>query len=301
MPAESDVLVPGPWRHRDVSANGARFHVADAGDGPLVLLLHGFPQLWWHWRHQLTDLPGHGFRAVAPDLRGYGASDKPPRGYDVYTLAADVAGLIRALGERSATVVGHDWGGLLAWAVATFHPDVVSHLVVLSMPHPLRLRAQVAVDPRGQLRASRHMFGFQAPFAAERSLVKDDAARVAELLHAWGGPGYPDAEAERMYRTAMQIPNVAYCSLEYFRWAVRSVARPDGYRFAKRLQQAVDAPTLQLHGALDTCMLPRTALGSGRYARGLYEWRLLDGVGHFPAEERPDLVTAEVVRWAKTT
>ncbi|HVE62925.1 MAG TPA: alpha/beta hydrolase [Mycobacteriales bacterium] len=299
MAAESDILLSGPWRHRDVSANGARFHVAEAGDGPLVLMLHGFPQMWWQWRHQLTDLPQHGFRAVAPDLRGYGASDKPPRGYDIYTLAADVAGLVRGLGERDAVIVGHDWGGLLAWAVATLHPEVVSRLVILSMPHPLRLRAQVVVDPRGQLRASWYVLAFQAPWLAERLLVKDDAERVSRLLHDWGGPGFPDAATDRIYRTAMQIPTVAYCAMEYYRWAVRSVVRPDGYRFAKRMQRPVGAPTLQLHGAMDGCLLPRTALGSGRYVEGVYEWRLLDGVGHFPAEEAPDLVTAEIVRWAK--
>src|SRR5664280_222189 len=118
VPAETAVLVAGPWQHRQVSANGARFHVAEAGSGPLILLLHGFPEFWWSWRHQLLDLPPAGFRVVAPDLRGYGASDKPPRGYDAYTLSADVAGLVRALGEREAVVVGSDWGGMLAWAVA---------------------------------------------------------------------------------------------------------------------------------------------------------------------------------------
>ena len=112
------MLVDGPWTHREVSAGGTRFHVAESGSGPLVLLLHGFPEFWWSWRHQLPALAAAGFRAVAPDLRGYGASDKPPRGYDVPTLAADVAGLVRALGEREAVVVGHDWGGLLAWASA---------------------------------------------------------------------------------------------------------------------------------------------------------------------------------------
>src|SRR5689334_9680103 len=141
MPAESDVLVPGPWTHRDVSANGTRFHVAEAGEGPLVLLLHGFPQFWWAWRSQLTEMADAGFRVVAPDLRGYGASDKPPRGYDLPTAAADVAALVRALGERDAVVVGHDWGALVAWTMAALHPRTVRRLVVLSMAHPRRLRA----------------------------------------------------------------------------------------------------------------------------------------------------------------
>ena len=97
---ESAVLIDGPWTHRFVSANGSRFHVVEAGTGPLVLFLHGFPEFWWAWHQQLPRLADAGFRAVAVDLRGYGASDKPPRGYDGYTMAADVAGLIRALGER---------------------------------------------------------------------------------------------------------------------------------------------------------------------------------------------------------
>ena len=103
---ESCVLVEGPWTHRFVGANGSRFHVVEAGTGPLVLFLHGFPEFWWAWHDMLTRVADAGFRAVAVDLRGYGASDKPPRGYDGYTMAADVTGLIRALGERSAMIVG---------------------------------------------------------------------------------------------------------------------------------------------------------------------------------------------------
>ena len=93
-PDATSVLLPGPWTHRDISANGVRLHAAELGEGPLVLLLHGFPQFWWTWRAQLVSLSGAGFRVVAPDLRGYGASDKPPRGYDAPTLAADAAALI---------------------------------------------------------------------------------------------------------------------------------------------------------------------------------------------------------------
>ena len=105
------VRVAGPWTHRDVSANGIRLHVAELGEGPLVLLLHGFPEFWWSWRHQLTSLAEAGYRAVAVDLRGYGDSDKPPRGYDGFTLAGDVAGLVKALGAQRAHLVGHAWGG----------------------------------------------------------------------------------------------------------------------------------------------------------------------------------------------
>ncbi|MEP6695818.1 MAG: alpha/beta hydrolase [Pseudonocardiales bacterium] len=300
---DSAVLVEGPWRHRTVSANGARFHIAEAGDGPLVLLLHGFPQFWWSWRHQLTGLAGAGFRVVAPDLRGYGASDKPPRGYDGYTLSADVAGLIRALGERDAAVVGHDWGGLLAWSVTALHPRVVRRLAIIGMPHPLRLRTALLTDPRGQLSASRCLLGFQAPVYPESLIVDDDAAFVGRLLRRWSAPAWQRtadfAEAERRYREAIQIPATAHCSLEYYRWIVRSISRPSGWRYAKLLQHPVTVPTLHLHGELDPAMLPRTAQGSGRYVAASYEWQLICGAGHFVHEEAPELVTGELVRWAK--
>src|SRR5258708_16632225 len=151
---ESAVLIDGPWTHRFVSANGKRFHVVEAGTGPLVLFLHGFPEFWWAWHHQLRALSDAGFRAVAVDMRGYGASDKPPRGYDGYTMAADVAGLIRALGERDAVIVGSGAGGMIGWAAAAFHPKLVSRLVVLRAAPPLPLRAALLADPPGPVAPS---------------------------------------------------------------------------------------------------------------------------------------------------
>jgi pimeloyl-ACP methyl ester carboxylesterase len=291
------VLVDGPWRHRDVSANGTRLHVAEAGTGPLVLLLHGFPEFWWSWRRQLPALAAAGFRAVAPDLRGYGASDKPPRGYDAFTLAADVAGLIRALGERDAVVAGTDWGGFLGWSTAALHPQVVRRLVVLGMPHPLRQRAAMVTD-RQQRAAGRPVWDFQLPRRPERRLTAAQAGYVGRLLHAWGGPGFPDEETELRVREAIRIPGVAHSALEYFRWAVRSVPRPDGRRFARTLSVPIAAPTLQLHGDLDPYLLARTAMGSGRYVAGRYEWRLFAGCGHFLPEEAPAEVTEQLLRWA---
>ncbi len=301
MPVEeSAVLVPGPWRHREVSANGARFHVAECGpeDGPLVLLLHGFPEFWWAWRAQLVALGDAGFRAVAPDLRGYGASDKPPRGYDAYTLSSDVAGMVRALGARDATVVGHDWGGLLAWTVATLHPGVVNRLAVLSMPHPVRLREAVVRDRR-QRRGLSHVAFFQLPRAPEARLTRDDGAGTAALLRRWGGPGFPDAETERRCREAVQVPGVAHCSLEGYRWVVRSRTRPSGLRFLRLLDRGVGVPTLQVHGALDPVVLPETAHGSGAWVHAPYELQVLDGVGHYPHEEAADLVAEALVAHAR--
>jgi pimeloyl-ACP methyl ester carboxylesterase len=295
-PDATSVLLPGPWTHRDISANGIRLHAAEAGRGPLVLLLHGFPQFWWTWRAQLTGLADAGFRVVAPDLRGYGASDKPPRGYDLPSLAGDVAALVRALGEREAVVVGHDWGGLLAWTTAVLHPRTVRRLVVVSMAHPRRLRA--AVGDARQRRALRHALAFQLPRVPERRLTRVDDDPVAELLRNWSGPAWQHtadfAEAVDHYRAAARIPQAAYGAMEYYRWAGRSQLRPDGLRFARRMAAPVSAPTLQLHGALDPYILTTTAQGSGRYVAGAYEWSELPGLGHFLPEEAPEDVTRAI-------
>ncbi len=300
-PDATSVLLPGPWQHRDISANGVRLHAAEAGSGPLVLLLHGYPEFWWAWRHQLVALAAAGFRAVAVDLRGYGASDKPPRGYDLPTLSADVAAVVRALGEPDAVVVGHDWGGLLGWTMAALHPRTVRGLVVLSAAHPREFRAAMARP--AQRRASAYALRYQLPRLPEQRLTRHDDDPVAELLRRWTGTGWLQttdfAEAVARYRRAARIPQAAYGAMEFHRWAFRSQLRPDGLRYARRMAAPVTAPTLQLHGAQDRCVLPGTARGSGRYVAGRYEWRELPGVGHFPHEEVPDAVSTAIADWAR--
>ena len=289
-PDATSVLLPGPWTHRTISANGVGLHVAEAGEGPLILLLHGFPQFWWTWRAQLESLAAAGFHVVAADLRGYGASDKPPRGYDLPTLSSDVAALVRALGEQDAVVVGHDWGGLLGWAVATLHPSIVRSLAVVGMPHPVRMRQALLRDP-AQIRASSYAAFFQLPKAPEARLLRDDAAYVEQLMRRWAGPGFPDDETSRRCRAAIQIPGAAHSAMEWYRWAARSQTRPSGVRFVRLMARGVQAPVLQLHGAVDRCTLLSTAQGSNAYAHAGYTMRVLDGVGHFAHEETPDVVS----------
>ena len=298
----SAVVIDGPWTHRYVTANGSRFHVAEMGHGPMVLFLHGFPEFWYAWHRQLPALADAGYRAVAMDLRGYGASDKPPRGYDGFTLAADVAGLIRALGERDAVLVGGGFGGVLAFATTAFHPRLVRRLVVTGAAHPLRMRSALLGDPRGQLAAFRPVLRFQIP-RYEHIVTKNDAAMVGTFLRQWGGADWVTSAAfppyESTCRAAMGTPQAAFCALEAYRWALRSVLRPSGYRFVKLLQHPIQVPTLHLHGEVDPATLPRTAQGSGRYVTAAYEWRLLGSVGHFPHLEAPELVTGEILRWVK--
>lgn len=295
-PDASVARVEGPWQHQMVAANGARFHVAVAGEGPLVLLLHGFPQFWWAWRHQLPALAAAGYRAAAMDLRGFGASDKPPRGYDPRTLAEDASGVIRSLGERDAVVVGQGLGGLVAWTLAVVHPRQVRRLVAVSMPHPRRLRRAHLTDPH-QVRASAHVLAYQRPVTPERALVADDAAQVGELLARWSAPGFPDSGTAARYRQAARIPGVAHCALESYRWAVRSLPRPDGLRYARRMASPVTLPTLQVHGALDRCILPSSAAGSQRYVEATYRLAMVPGAGHFVPEEAPEAFTALLLEW----
>jgi len=309
MPAEPVIQISGPWSHRSVSANGTRFHVASMGDGPLVLLLHGFPEFWWTWRHQLVALAEAGYRAVAVDLRGYGGSDKPPRGYDLITAAADAAGLIRALGEANAVVVGHDWGGLTAWTLAAYFPKAVRRLAVVSMAHPLRMRAAVLSSPLSapkslttrpaKPRRGGYPLAFQVPIFPERQLVRDGGALVGTILSSWSAPGsgWPDEETARVYERAMRIPPVAHTSLEYHRWFVRSTFRPDGLRYARQMRSPIVPPVLHLHGALDQCILPQMARGAGRYVEGPYRWKVIEGAGHYPHEERPELFDSELLGW----
>ncbi|MGQ0574273.1 MAG: alpha/beta fold hydrolase [Pseudonocardia sp.] len=295
-PGASAIRVPGPWTHRSLSANGIRLHVAELGDGPLVVLLHGFPEFWWSWRHQLTGLAAAGYRVVAADLRGYGESDKPPRGYDQWTLAGDVAGLVRALGEPRAHVVGHDWGGIIGWTVATLHPRLVASLAVLDAPHPLAIRNAIVRDPRGQGRATMsYAAAFQLPRVPERSLRADGGARIERIMRSWSGPDWAAtadfAQAVAHNRRTMQVPGTAHCALEYYRWAARSQLRAEGRRFAAALVDPVRVPVLRVHGELDPCLLVRTAEASQRWA-GDGELHVLPGVGHFPHQEQPAATNA---------
>lgn len=298
-PDSSLVRIDGPWEHRMVAANGARFHVATLGQGPLVVLLHGFPLFWWTWRRQLVALAERGYHAVAVDLRGYGASDKPPRGYDPFTLSRDVAGIIRSLGAREAVVAGHGLGGYVAWSMAVITPEVVRAVAPVSAAHPRRLRAALPSNPR-QARASARALPFQVPVLPERRLTAHRGAAVVRMLHDWSADGWPDQASARRFAEAFGIPSVAHCALEFHRWAFRSVPRPDGLRFAARMREPIGVPVLHIHGAQDPVVLERTAAGSERYVRAPYSWHRLEGVGHFPQEEAPDTVTSLLGDWLAT-
>lgn len=301
MTDPSAVLLPGPWRHRFVPANAARFHVAEVGPAggaepgtPLVVLLHGFPQMWWAWRAQLEALGESGYRAVAMDLRGTGASDKPPSGYDVPTLARDVAGVVRSLGAQEAVVVGHGVGGTVAWSMAALQPDVTRAVAAFAALHPLHMHTGAVWRAMARRSTGRHLAFVQLPYFPERRMARGDL--VPRVLADWGAPGWAFDELAETYRGAAQVPFAAHSAMEILRWLVRSTPRVDGQRYLSALRAPIRVPVLQVHGEQDRALPARVASwGNG----APYRFDAVPGAGHFLPEEAPEATTELLLDWLR--
>jgi pimeloyl-ACP methyl ester carboxylesterase len=293
---DAAIYPPGPWTHRDIAANGARFHIVEMGTGPTVLFLHGFPTFWWSWRTQLVAVAQAGFHAVAMDLRGYGGSDHPPEGYDPRTAADDVEAVLRCLGVDQAVIVGHGWGGFIAWSVAALHPEVVRAIAPVAMPHPRCLRAQALRNPI-QTSALRYAARWQLPFWPEHALQAKDGERIDALLHEWSATaGWPTDDDSMRYRVAFCRWPTAHTAVEYHRWAFRSALRPDGLRYMAALREPVQCDVLQVFGTEDP-MVQRAAIdGSSAYVSGTFSVLEIPA-GHFPHEENPNAVTDALLTW----
>jgi epoxide hydrolase 4 len=223
-----------------------RLHYVESGEGPLVVLLHGFPEFWFSWRFQVPALAAAGFRVVAPDMRGYNLSSRP-RGvpaYDIDCLAGDIRDLIRERGAESAFLAGHDWGAAVAWATAMNHPEVVGRLAILNVPHPRRLLHGLR-RPR-QLVKSWYMFLFQLPWLPER-LAR--ARRWWFFRYGFEHDARPGAftptDIDR-YVEAWSQPGAATATINYY----RAVFRQSPRRAEARIRP-VDAPTLVIWGERD--------------------------------------------------
>jgi epoxide hydrolase 4 len=229
-----------------------RLHYVEAGEGPLVVLLHGFPEFWFGWRLQIAPLVAAGFRVVAPDTRGYNLSSKPEdvEAYAVDLLAADIRGLIDALGARMAMVVGHDWGGTIAWTMAMNHPEVVERLAILNAAHPRRL--QEGLHHPGQLRRSWYFFFFAIPRLPEDVVHARDWHFFRHFLHD-ATPPYTPEELER-YVEAWSQPGAASGMINYYRASVRQSQKDALARL-----RPVMAPTLVIWGERDSYLSPELA------------------------------------------
>ncbi len=227
------------------SVNGITLHVIEAGtdSGPLVVLLHGFPEFWWGWRRQIGALAQAGCRVIVPDQRGYNLSDKPEgvRAYGLDTLAADVLALAEAYGRRTFSVVGHDWGGLVGWWAAMLHPERIERLAILNAPHPEVFGAYARSHP-SQIRRSAYVAYFQLPGLPEWSLGRNRFAALRRALRGSSRPGtFSDADLS-VYDAAWSPEGALTGMLNWYR-ALRHRPRAPGAQVA--------APTLLLWGERD--------------------------------------------------
>jgi epoxide hydrolase 4 len=276
--------------HHEVFANGLRFHVVEAGSGPLVLLLHGFPEFWYSWRRQMEALAAAGFRAVAPDLRGYNLTEKP-RGlssYTLKTLTGDVAGLVRALGHERTHLVGHDWGGATAWSVPLFHPGLVERLVLLNAPHPGALQRELR-HSKEQRRRSRYFVYFQLPWLPECRFRANGYALLSKMLRR--DPVRPGAFSDEdiaRYREALERPGALTAALNWYRAAFRRPTPPPAGR------RTVDVPTLLVWGEQDRYLGRGLTEGLERWVPDLRIERLPDA-SHWVLADAPERVSALLV------
>ena len=282
--------------HRYADLGDARLHYVEAGEGPLVVLLHGFPQFWYMWRFQIPALAEAGFRVVVPDMRGYNLSDKPPKvsDYHVELLARDAERLIRACGEETATVVGHDWGAMVGWMAAMLHPGRVGRLGILNLPHPHRF-ARGLLRPRQLLRSS-YMFFFQVPRLPEAVL---SASNFASLRYALRNepvrPGTFSPEDIERYVEALARPGALYAALNYY----RALFRRNPFE-SRGMLRRIEAPVLVIWGEKDSLLGAELAEPDRYWVPDLQMERLPDA-GHFVAEDRPEKVNALLLDFMNRT
>ena len=275
--------------HRFIEANGIRFHYVEEGNGPLVLLLHGFPECWYSWRKQLPVLAAAGYRAVAPDMRGYNLTDKPKSGYNIESLVDDIQALAHALGAPPIHLVGHDWGAIVAWQVAWRKPELLRSLTIMNVPHPTAFARYLRSHPRQMLK-SIYMLLFQIPRLPERVLTRNRAAAIGRAFRDAAGhlDAFSDADLD-VYREAFLRPGVARSSLNYYRQAIRQGlgVLPDS---------PIRVPTLVLWGEDDPVLEQALNDDLGLWVDD-FTFKPIPGCGHWTQQEAPEIVNTELLAW----
>jgi pimeloyl-ACP methyl ester carboxylesterase len=282
---------------RNVDANGLRFSYVEAGRGPLLLCLHGFPDHARSFRFQMEPLAQAGFHVVAPYMRGYAPTDQPADGrYQTASLAQDAVALIDALGGgRAAAVFGHDWGAVAAYGAAILAPEKIGRLVTAAVPHgPAFLQA--LMSDYDQQRRSWYMFFFQHPFA-EAAVAANDLSFLDRLWADWS-PGWRcEAEERESLKQTFRRPGVLTAALSYYRCTLNpALQAPELAEVQQRLaMEPVLVPTLTFHGANDGCVGVGLTSGMEAYfPRGL-RLEIVPRAGHFVHQEQPDLVNATLL------
>ena len=269
------------YEHHYAHTNGIRLHYVAVGAGRPVVLLHGFPETHRSWDLQLPFLAERGFRAIAPDLRGYGESDRPRRGYDLGSLADDVAGLIDGVCGGKAALVGHDWGGAIAWHAAARHAARLETAVAIDCPHPAAM-ARALLTNRRQLRRSWYMFFFQLPVVPALWLARNDGANLGAM---WRTDAEP-SELVRAERAAVARVGSLAGPLAYYRTAFRQNASSLITGRSRYEDAASRVPVTLIWGAEDRCLGVELMAGHERYAQQL-RTHVVPGAGHFVHQEKP--------------
>ena len=278
--------LPNALQHGSTYVNGVRLHYVTQGQGKLVVLLHGFPEFWYSWRHQIPELAKH-FCVVAPDLRGYNDSEKPTgvSNYRVDVLTADVMGLIRAFGEEKAVIVGHDWGGGVAWAFAAEYPQATERLIVMNCPHPGPFQKHLRSNWR-QLRRSWYMFWFQVPWLPELAIRLSARRFVEQAFRGWAirKEAFSDEDLRR-YVEAIQKPGVLTAAINYYRAAFREVVRRGERTFAQ-----ITCPTLLIWGEEDAALGKELTYDMEPYFTDRFAVQYIPRCSHWVQQEQPELV-----------
>jgi len=285
-----------PFEHRTDTVGSLRMHYVLEGSGPLVVLLHGFPEFWWSWRFQIAPLAAAGYRVVAPDLRGYNETERTGP-YDLDTLSGDIASLIAHLGESRATIVGHDWGGAITWHLAAMRPDTCERAVVLNAPHPAVFGA-VLRHSLDQLRRSWYMFFFQLPWLPERWLVKDGARLLRRIYrgNAVDRSNFTDDDV-RPFQEAITQPGAATAALGYYRAAFAGLLK--NRRNIARYP-LITRPTLLIWAKDDQALDYQELVPPTRRWVSNLQIEPIEQCGHFVHQERPEEVNARLLSFLKS-
>ena len=276
--------------HHFADVNGVRLHYVSAGSGPLIILLHGFPEFWYTWREQLRDL-SRDHHVVAVDLRGFNLSDKPAdvEAYRPATVAEDIPALADDLGVQGFVLVGHDWGGAVAWAAARAHPERIEKLVIINSPHPVLFRKALTTNP-GQQKASAYMAAFRLP-GAEQMLAANSYKSLVDTVFDGVSPSDVTYAADRQaYVDAWSQPGALTGGLNYYRAAALppSSAAPADF--------TIRVPTLVLWGERDRYLLTDLLDGLEHLVPDLTLRRVPDA-SHWIMREKPAFVNAEIRRF----
>ncbi len=284
---------PTAWTHEFLETNGVELHCVTQGEGALMLLLHGFPEFWLSWRHQIPAFAS-AYKVVAPDLRGYNLSEKPTsrKAYQLSVLVEDIKGLIHGLGYERCILVGHDWGGLIAWGLAERYPELLERLIILNMPHPARFSEGLKTIP--QLLKSWYIFLFQFPVLPEWLLSQKNFEPVIQMfLKTSVNPNaYPAADLDA-YRQALAQPGAIRAMLNYY----RNLFQPSTQQLT---WGTITVPTLLIWGENDVALGKELTFGMEPYVSNL-TLRYLPNCSHWVQREQPNLVNQYIREWIAQT